>query len=70
MILPPRSRQKQRESDDIAVHTARFLATRGNHIEVLPAFGAPMKSPTKTRRELHNESGERAKRRRKRDEEE
>jgi hypothetical protein len=65
MSLPTRSRQKQHESEQIAKDTARFLATRGNRIEVLPAFGAPMGSPLKTRRELHDESGERAKRRRK-----
>lgn len=70
MSLPTRSRQKQLESDRIAADTARFLAKRGNRIEVLPAFGAPMSSPLKTRRELHDESGERAKRRRRAREEE
>lgn len=35
MILPPRSRQKQAESDAIAADLARFLKKKGNAIEVL-----------------------------------
>ncbi|MCH6484275.1 hypothetical protein MMG85_11970 [Pseudoxanthomonas sp. LH2527] len=35
MILPPRSRQKQAESDAIAADVARFLKKKGNAIEVL-----------------------------------
>lgn len=35
MILPPRSRQKQAESEAIAADVARFLKKEGNAIEVL-----------------------------------
>ena len=35
MILPPRSRQKQAQSDAIARDVASFLQKRGNAIEVL-----------------------------------
>ncbi|WP_447940128.1 hypothetical protein [Pseudoxanthomonas mexicana] len=35
MILPPRSRQKQAQSDGIAADVAAFLKKRGNRIEVL-----------------------------------
>jgi len=35
MMLPPRSRQKQAESDAIAADLARFLKKKGNAIEVL-----------------------------------
>ena len=35
MILPPRSRQKQAESDAIAADIASFLKKKGARIEVL-----------------------------------
>ena len=35
MILPPRSREKQAQSDAIASDVERFLKKRGNSIEVL-----------------------------------
>lgn len=75
MILPPRSRQKQAESDAIARDVTTFLKKRGNRIEILgPTPLREGKSVRDANRDkllfLKAEAARKTERRRARDEEE
>jgi hypothetical protein len=74
MILPPRSRQKQAESEAIAADLARFLEKEGNRIEVLgntPIHeGKSMKAIERAKLVLIKQQNRERRRRRLSDEEE
>lgn len=74
MILPPRSRQKQAESDAIAADVARFLKKKGNAIEVLGITpirdGKSMKAAERAKLELLKQQNRERRRRTLSDEEE
>lgn len=74
MILPPRSRQKQAESDAIAADVECFLKKKGNAIEVLGNSpireGKSMKDIERAKLLLIKRQNRERKRRRMSDEEE